>query len=61
LEKLVYLQLKAMNLLNKAKAAYNKVGGLLEAKYNKDVSSHFFNVSLGTLDSKSSINVKVKI
>lgn len=58
LEKLVYLQLKAMNLLNKAKAAYNKVGGLLEAKYNKDVSSHFFNVSLGSQESKSSISVK---
>jgi hypothetical protein len=36
LEKLVYFKLKSLNLLKRAHAAVNRVGGLIENKYGDD-------------------------
>ena len=61
LERLVFLKLKAMNLLKKAHANFVRYGASLESKFDKSIDHHYIALNMGVPSSETSASVKINI
>lgn len=59
LEKLVYYKLKGMKLLKKAHAEFTRMGGSLDAKYDKSIDTHYVALNYGSSKGELSVHLNV--